>query len=137
MAIKILRGTIFGGITYFLIGWLVYGILLMDFFSAGMNQCANRPMDEMIWWAMILSNLALALLLTLILNWRKASGIVDGLVTGAIFGALFITMIDFSFWSMSTLYSNITTILVEIVVAAAIYGLVGMVIVLTWGKSGK
>ena len=134
---KILRGTIFGGITYFLIGWLVYGILLMDFFSAGMNQCANRPMGEMIWWAMILSNLALALLLTLILNWKKASGIVDGLITGSIFGALFITMIDFSFWSMSTLYSNISTILVEIVVAAVIYGLVGMVIVLTWGKSDK
>ena len=137
MAMKILRGTIFGGITYFLVGWLVYGILLMNFFSSGMNQCANRPMDEMIWWAMIVSNLAMALLLTLILNWKKASGIVDGLVTGAVFGALFTTMIDFSFWSMSTLYSNISTILVEIVVTAVIYGLVGLVIVLTWGKSDK
>jgi hypothetical protein len=46
-------------------------------------------------------------------------------------------MIDSSFWSMSTLYSKITTILVEIVVAAVIYGLVGMVIVLTWGRSDK
>ncbi len=40
---KILRGTVFGGIAYFLLGWLVWGILLMDFFSANMNQCANRP----------------------------------------------------------------------------------------------
>ncbi len=134
---KILRGTIFGGITYFLIGWLVYGILLMDFFSSGTNHCANRPMNEMIWWAMIISNLAMAFLLTLILNWKKASGMIDGLMTGAIFGALFTTMIDFSFWSMSTMYTNISTILVEIVVAAVIYGLVGMVIVLTWGKSDK
>ena len=132
---KILRGTIFGGIAYFFLGWLIYGILLMNFFSSGMNNCVNRPTGEMIWWAMIVSNLALALLLTLILKWKKAAGIVDGLVTGAIFGALFTTMIDFSFWSMSTLYSGIGTILAEIAVTAVLYGVVGMVIVLTWGKS--
>ena len=134
MALKILRGTISGAIVYFLLGWLVYGILLMDFFSAGMNQCVNRPLGEMIWWAIIVSNLALALLLTLILHWKKAAGIVDGLVTGVIFGALFTIMIDFSFWSMSTMYNNISTILVEIVVSAALYAVVGIVIVLTWGR---
>jgi hypothetical protein len=131
---KILRGTVFGAIVYFLIGWLIYGILLMDFFSTGMNQCANRPMGEMIWWAMIVSNLAVALLLTLILYWKKARGILAGLITGAIFGVLFTTTIDFSFWSMSTIYSGISTILAEIAVSAFIYGVVGMVIVLTWGK---
>ncbi|MCU0454916.1 MAG: hypothetical protein MUE74_01340 [Bacteroidales bacterium] len=134
MALKILRGTILGGIAYFLLGWLVYGVLLMDFFSARINQCANKPDGEMIWWAMIVSNLALALLLTLILNWKKAAGIVDGLVTGAIFGALFTIMMDFSFWSMTTMYGSISTILVEIVVSAALYGVIGMVIVLTWGR---
>lgn len=134
MALKILRGTIFGGIAYFLLGWLVYGILLMDFFSANINQCANKPEGEMVWWAMIVSNLAMALLLTLILNWKKAAGIVDGLVTGAVFGALFTTMIDLSFWSMTTMYGSFSTILAEIVVSAALYAVIGMVIVLTWGR---
>jgi uncharacterized protein with PQ loop repeat len=137
MTIKILRGTIFGAIAYFLLGWLIYGILLMNFFSAGMNQCANRPMNEMIWWAMILSNLALSLLLTLILHWKNARGIIDGLITGAVFGALYTTMIDFSFWSMTTMYSGIGIILAEIAVTTALYGVVGMVIVLTWGRNAK
>ncbi|HOO99008.1 MAG TPA: hypothetical protein PLV06_11595 [Bacteroidales bacterium] len=131
---KILRGTIFGAIVYFFVGWLIYGILLMDFFSADANQCANRPEGEMIWWAMILSNLAGSLLLTLILYWKKARGIVDGLITGAIFGALFTTTIDMSFWSMTTIYGSFTPVVAEIAVSAAIYGLMGLVIVLTWGK---
>jgi hypothetical protein len=131
---KILRGTIFGGICYFILGWLVYGILLMDYFSANINQCANKPMEEMVWWAIIVSNLAAALFLTLIMHWRNAKGIYDGLATGAIFGSLFTVIIDFSFWSMTTMYSSITTILIETVVSAGVYAVVGMVIVLTWGK---
>lgn len=46
---KILRGTVFGGIAYFLLGWLFWGILFMDFMSANMNQCTSRPEGEMIW----------------------------------------------------------------------------------------
>ncbi|MBN2892920.1 MAG: hypothetical protein JXL97_13720, partial [Bacteroidales bacterium] len=66
---KILRGTIFGGIAFFLLGWLVYGMLLMDFMAANSNNCAARLDDEMIWWAMIVSNLILALFITLVLKW--------------------------------------------------------------------
>ena len=131
---KILRGTVFGGILYFLLGWLVYGILLMDYFMANTNQCANRPEGEMIWWAMIVSTFLVALLLTLVLKWAKAKSITDGLITGAIFGSLFTATIDFSFWSMTTMYNSLLSILVEIIVSAVIYALIGMVIVLTWGK---
>jgi hypothetical protein len=131
---KILRGTLFGGITYFLLGWLIWGILLMDFMSANMNTCANRPMAEMIWWAMILSNLSAGLLLTLFLNWSKAAGITAGIKLGAIFGLLYACMVDFSFWSMTTIYSSLTVLIVDVLISAVVFGLVGMVIVLTWGK---
>ena len=131
---KILRGTIFGGLAYFLLGWLVYGIILMDFFMSNANQCANRPGGEMIWWAIIASNLCAALLLTFILDRANAKNITDGLATGALFGALFTATIDLSFWSMTTMYSSFGPIVVEIAVGAVIYALIGMVIVLTWGK---
>jgi hypothetical protein len=134
MNMKILRGTVFGGIVYFLLGWLVYGILFMDFFSANMNQCANKPDGDMAWWAMIVSNLAAALLLTLILNWSRAKGIVDGLKTGAIFGFLFALSIDLSFWSMTTMYSNFGSLVVDLVVSTFVLAVVGMIIVLLWGK---
>jgi hypothetical protein len=43
-------------------------------------------------------------------------------------------MIDFSFWSMTTMYNNIGQLLIDIVVSAAVLAVVGLVIVLTWGK---
>jgi hypothetical protein len=132
---KILRGTIFGGIFYFLCGWLVYGVLLMNFYTAHSNQCLTKPQGEMIWWAMIISTLLAALFLTLILNWAKAGKVTDGLIKGAIFGALFASMNDFSFWAMTTMYSGFVIIIIDIVVSAIVFGLTGMVVVLTWGKS--
>jgi hypothetical protein len=131
---KILRGTLFGGITYFLLGWLVWGILLMDFMSANMNHCANRPEGVMVWWAIIVSNLAAALLLTLILNGSKAKGIVDGLKTGAFFGFLYAMTVDLSFWSMTTVYNNFGPLLMDILASTVVLAAVGMIIVLTWGK---
>jgi hypothetical protein len=131
---KILRGTVFGGIAYFLLGWLVWGILLMDFLSANMNQCANRPEGEMVWWAIILSNLVAALLLTLVLNWAKAKKILDGLKFGALFGILLVSLFDLSSWSMTTMFSNIGALLIDILVSTVVLAIVGLVIVLTWGK---
>ena len=131
---KILRGTVFGGIVYFLLGWLVYGILFMDYFTANMNQCANKPGGDMIWWAIIASNFASALLLTLILNWSGAKGIIDGIKTGAIFGILFALTIDLSFWSMTTMYSNFGSLVVDVLISTAIFAVVGIIIVLLWGK---
>jgi hypothetical protein len=134
MNMKILRGTVFGGIVYFLLGWLLYGILFMDFFSANMNQCANKADEDMIWWAMIVSNLATALLLTLILKWSGAKGIVDGLKTGAIFGILLTLSFNLSSWSMTTMYNNFPSLLIDLLVSTFMLTVVGMIIVLLWGK---
>lgn len=130
---KIFRGTVFGGITYFFLGWLAWGILLMDFMSANMNQCAARP-DTMIWWAMIASSLAAALLLTLILNWVKAKGVINGLLYGALFGVLYALVVDLSSWSMTIMFNNFGVLIVDILLSTVVFAVVGLVIMLTWGK---
>ena len=130
---KILRGTIFGGIAYFFLGWFIYGILLMGFLSANMNQCAARP-DEMIWWAIILSNFSAALLLTLFLKWFGAKGIIDGLKIGALFGFLYASTVGLSSWSMTTMYTGFGALIVDIIASTMLFAIVGIIIVLTWGK---
>lgn len=134
MNTKILRGTVFGGIAYFLLGWLVYGILLADFSLSNYNQCMNRPSADMVWWALILSNLVFAGLLTLWLNGAGASGWIDGLKYGALFGLLFGLSIDLSFYSMTTMYNSIGAMVLDIVITTIFTAVLGLVIVLVWGK---
>ena len=130
---KILRGTIFGGIAFFLLGWLVYGMILANFMEAHSDVSLNRPDDQMIWWAMIVSNLILALFLTMVLKWNGASGIMDGLKTGALFGVLLSSTVDLMMYSMTTM-SDFTMVIVDVIVMTILMAVTGLIIVLTWGK---
>ena len=130
---KILRGTVFGGIVFFLLGWLVYGILLANFMEAQTDTSLNRPDDQMVWWAMILSNLVLGLLVTLVLKWSNASKFTDGIQTGALFGLLFALSMDLMMYSMTSMIT-VTALIVDVIVMAILLAIVGLVIVLTWGK---
>lgn len=134
MNMKILRGTVFGGIAFFLLGWLMWGILLMDFSKANYNQAIYLPDDGMIWWAMIVSNLVLALLVTLALNWAGAKTIVDGLKLGALVGGLYALTTDLGMYSMTNVILNLTAVAVDTLAYALVTAVTGMIIVLTWGK---
>ena len=131
---KILRGTIFGGITYFILGWVIYGIILMDFTSNNFNQCTARPNGVMIWWAIIAASFILALLLTLFLKWSGAKGVAGGLKIGALFGLLMGLSIDLAQYSMTTVFNNFTALIVDVVIWVIIIAIMALVIVLTWGK---
>ena len=131
---KILRGTVFGGIAFFLLGYLVWGVLLMNFSMENYNQDIYLPADGMIWWAMIVSNLILALLVTLVLNWAGAKNIMEGLKIGAIVGALYALSVDLGMYSMTNVISNLTAVIVDALAYVVVTGIVGLVIVLTWGK---
>jgi len=131
---KILKGTLLGGIAYFFLGWMIYGILLNNFYLNNLNQCVARPDGAMIWWAMIVSSFILALFLTLVLNWSGAKGFVDGLKTGALFGLLMGAVIDLSSYSMSTMFSNLTAVVVDVVAWVVVLALTGLVVVFLWGK---
>jgi hypothetical protein len=134
MNMKIIRGTVFGGIAFFFLGWLVWGFLLAGPMETMYNPTLNRPENEMIWWAMIASNLVLALLVTLALNWAGAKGIADGLKIGAIVGALYALSVDLGMFSMTTMINNMTGIVVDTLAYAVVTAVAGLVIVLTWGK---
>jgi len=134
MNLKILRGTVLGGIAFFLLGWLIYGIIMMGYNSTHTNQCLNNPNGEMIWWAIILGNFISGLLLTLVLNWSRAKSWTDGLKTGALFGVLFSSSLAFGFWSMTSMYNSFVALLVDIAQATVLWALTGLIIVVLWGK---
>lgn len=134
MDAKIWKGTLVGGILYFFLGWIVYGMLLAGYLAANYNSCANRPQEDMVWWAIIVSSFIYGLFLTLILKWSGSTTFVDGLKNGAVFGLFFSSMYDFSMYSMTTMFNNFTALVVDVVVATALAAVIGMVVVLLWGK---
>lgn len=134
MEARIWKGTLIGGVVYFILGWLVYGMLLAGYLASNFNNCANRPQEDMVWWAIIVSNLIYALFLTLFLKRSGATSIIDGLKIGALFGLLLSSTFDFSMYSMTTTFNDFTGLIVDVVVATALAAIVGIVIVLLWGK---
>ena len=112
---KILLGGIAGGVAMFFLGWLIYGIVLADYLAANGNHCAMRPMEEFIWWAMIVSNITAGILFAIIINWSNTSGAMAGVKIGAIVGLLFGISIDTSFYSMSDMFSGISHVLVDVI----------------------
>jgi len=134
MNMKIIRGTVFGGIAFFFLGWLVWGILLAGVMAEMMNTSLSRPATDMVWWAIIASNLVLALLVTLSLKWYGAKSIVDGLKIGALVGVLYALTADLGMYSMTTMITDLMGIIVDAVAYIVVAGVTGLVIVLTWGK---
>lgn len=134
MNTQILKGTIFGGIANFFLGWLIYGMILMDYMMSNTNQCSARPGMEMIWWAMILSCLLYSLFLTLFLKGTGCTTWLDGLKIGAFFGCLYSLTVDLSFYSMTTMFNSVTPMLVDTIASSVMAALVGILIVLSWGK---
>lgn len=62
---KLIISTIVGFLVLFLLGWLFYGILFMNYFGEAYENIA-RPMESFRMWAIIVANLLQALLISLI-----------------------------------------------------------------------
>jgi len=64
---KFITGTLVGGVAYFFLGFLFYVVLFEGFFQSNMGSATGvQKTDDMVWWALILGNLASAALLSFI-----------------------------------------------------------------------
>jgi len=134
---KILLGGLAGGIAFFFLGWLVYGVLLMDFMRDSYNQCSMNPEGQMVWWALILSNFAYSFLFALIFGWTKTSSWMGGAKIAGIIGLLMSAYYDFSMYSMSTMFKNLGVVFMDIIIAAVFAAVIGAIIALVMGMGKK
>ena len=122
---KILIGGLAGGISYFLLGWLVYGLILFDTMAlpeATMNAIGKDPM---LMWAMLLSCLVYGIFIAYIfVQWAGISTFTTGLKAGAIIGFFVSLSINLSMFSMYT-FPTMTNMLLDVVAAAITTGLAG------------
>lgn len=96
-----------------------------------------KPMEQMIWWALILSNLGWGFLFAVIFGWSNTSGWMAGAKKGAIIGLLTSLSIDFSYYSMTTMFSNMTALLVDILATVVMLTIGSILIALAMGMVRK
>jgi hypothetical protein len=133
---KRIMATLAGFVVFFMLGWLLYGMLLMDFFAANSGTATGvmRGDTEMVWWALIVGNLLQSYLLVYIFSkWNSVNSFVSGLQAGVTIGLILGFGFDLTMYGTSNLM-NLTSTLVDPLVIAAMMGLTGGVIGMVLGK---
>ena len=135
---KLLFGTLAGFVSYFLLGWLIYGLILMDMMSELNNPDVMRAEEDMNWATMILSNVCYGFLLTYIfLKWANISSFGAGASAGAIISLLIALTVDLSLYSYSTMITSMTGIVIDVVASIVMGGITGGVIGAVLGMGGS
>jgi hypothetical protein len=125
MNTKIILAAIVGGILYFLLGWLIYGFLLMDFFAENTKQYEGLMYEMPNLLLVFLSNLSLSYLLAFIFQkWASIKTISRGFSAGFLIGLLLSISIDLMFHASMDFYTP-TAVVVDIIANSVIIALVG------------
>ena len=124
---KIIIGGIVGGVALFFLGWLIYGMLLMDYMNANSNTCAMRPEEDFVWWAMILSNIISGLFIALVFSWAGVKTVMKGAQTAALVAFMVALFVDLSMYSMSESFSGLTAVGIDVAAFVVMFAIAGAI----------
>lgn len=133
MKIGTLLSALAGGIVMFLLGFLIFGVLLADFFKASMPQYPGLIKDPPVVWAIFLFNLVWAWLIAFVLDYARTSGWAEGAKTGAI--VLFAIGLgsDLDHVAFMNVFTSLSPALVHLLVVTFLGAAAGAVIGLVIG----
>lgn len=141
MNTKVLLAALAGGVAFFLLGWLVFGILLDPYYKSMMTEqgvAAQRGQSDMILWAVALSNLVYGFLLALIYHrWASISTFQSGAIAGAIISFLITLSFDLGMYAMFTLWTGGAGLIVDPLANAVVGGIAGGVVGWALGFGGR
>ena len=126
---KFLVGGLLGGIAYFVVGGLLYGMLLADTMASYMMPGINKANEEMDMVHLILGNLGFGFLLSFVFSkWSSPMSLGAGATGGAIVGLLVSLSYNLIVFATSNIANSVTWIFVDAVVFTVISGVAGAVV---------
>lgn len=132
---KLIWGGLAGGATSFLLGWLFYGFLLMDFFEAQATPGIYKEMPDFPF--LIIGNIIMGFLYaTVIGSWAKAVSAADGAKKGFVFALLLSCGFDFIMYSTANIMT-MQAMFADIAVSTVMGTIVGAVVAMVMGSSQK
>ena len=123
-----------GGVVLFLAGYVVYGLLLMDYFTSNMTSYPGLMKEPMELWAIGLGNIILGILLAYILNLGGIRSASRGASIGAFTFFLIALGINMIMYAQLNMY-NLQLYVVDAVCMAILGALAGAVTGWLLGRS--
>ncbi len=133
---KLLIGGFAGGITFFLLGWLFYGILLMDFMTANSGASGNVSRPEPDFMYLLIGNLAIGFLIAYIFIKAGVNSLTAGILTGAVIGLLMAVGYDCMIYATTTTMSK-TGMAADVAASTVMMAITGGIIAILIGLLTK
>ncbi len=124
-------GTVVGGIAMFVVGYLIWNILLN--YWNGAFDAAGVAREAQLLWVNALSHVPAAALITLAIERGGSSTIGGGVKIGAIVGFLVWSSVDLAFYANTTIF-DLTAICVDSLLASVHFAIGGGVIAAVLGR---
>jgi hypothetical protein len=124
---RFLLAGIVGGVVFFLLGWLLYGMLLVDFFNNNLwaaNMMKTKP-DPM--WALIIGQLLGGFFFAYVIGKANIVSAGGGALVGFVAGLLICLSFDLTFYGVGNFYgaSPLKGIAADAIVSAIIAAITG------------
>ena len=128
MKTRLILAALAGAILYFFLGWLVFAILLGNYYEANTTHYEGLMKDMPNIYLLILSNLVSGFFMAFIFQrWARFTTFMKGMTGGLILAFLMSLSLDLYFLSAMNLFGGIV-IIVDIVASTIIGGIVGGII---------
>ncbi len=133
MTLKILAGSAAGAATLFVLGYLIFGILIISFMAENTFQYPGLVKETPDLLMIFLSNLVMAALVAVVGASLSVRNFAGGLKIGAILGFLIALSIDLGELGYENLYKGYALIPVDVLAETVRTALAGGVIGLVFG----
>ncbi len=131
LSVMVLTGTV----VLFVLGFLLYVVLLGGFYSSHLGSASGVLRDVPIGWAMVIAHVALASMLLFVLEKAEAASFSGGLRVAGVFGLLFGVAVAFDLYAVTN-WSVLPVPFVEPFVTATRLALAGAAMAWVSGKVG-
>jgi hypothetical protein len=124
---KTLIGGLIAGIVGFLLGYLIYAVLLKDYFSSNMTHYDGLTKDPPVIWEIGVANLVMGLLLAYIFSMSGIKSVAKGLATGIVVSLLATLTFDLFMHAQMNLF-DYSLLAIDVVLSAVLGGVSGAVL---------